>query len=54
MVRTDGDPKVVIAALRGDLQNIDSHLEALIFDFRAAFTISRRLSCRGWAQSDLR
>ncbi len=38
VVRAEGDPKVVIAALRGDLQNVDSSLEALVFDFRAAFT----------------
>jgi predicted permease len=38
VVRTEGDPKLVIAALRGDLQNIDSNLEALVFDFRTAFS----------------
>jgi len=38
VVRTEGDPKLVIAALRGDLGNIDSSLEALVVDFRAAFT----------------
>jgi hypothetical protein len=38
VVRTEGDPKLVIAALRGDLDNIDSHLEALVFDFRTAFS----------------
>jgi len=38
VVRTEADPKVVIAALRGDLQNIDSNLEALVFDFRTAFS----------------
>ncbi|HVP46469.1 MAG TPA: FtsX-like permease family protein [Bryobacteraceae bacterium] len=38
MVRMEGDPKVVIAALRNELQNVDSNLEALVFDFRAAFS----------------
>jgi predicted permease len=38
VLRTEGDPKLVIAALRGDLENIDSSLEALVVDFRAAFT----------------
>jgi hypothetical protein len=37
IIHTEGDPKVVIGAVRGELENIDSNLEALIFDFRSAF-----------------
>src|SRR5438445_9146735 len=38
MVRTAGDPKPVVTALRSELAAMDSTMQALIFDFRAAFS----------------
>ena len=38
LVRTEGDPKLIITALRQELETIDGSLEAFIFDFRAAFS----------------
>jgi macrolide transport system ATP-binding/permease protein len=38
VVRTEGDPKTVVAALRTELQAIDSNLEVFILDFRSVFS----------------
>jgi len=38
VVRTSGDPKPVVTALRSELAAMDSTMQALIFDFRAAFS----------------
>jgi putative ABC transport system permease protein len=38
VIRTEGDPKRVVAALRNELQAVDSNLEAFILDFRSTFS----------------
>jgi macrolide transport system ATP-binding/permease protein len=38
ILRTRGDPKPAIAALRGELPLVDGNLEALVEDYRTAFT----------------
>ena len=38
VMRTAGDPRQVVTALRGELAAMDSNMQALIFDFRAAFS----------------